>query len=91
MSYLHRAFFVAVTGLTSLAPAAFAETAAVRYDPVARAIALDLTPEAVDAAFDSALNAAESCDVIAVAMQIVGCMPNDFAASSPPVLRPAES
>ena len=91
MLNLRRVFFVATAGFISLAPAAFAETAAVPYDPVARAIALGLTPEIVNAAFDSAMNAAESCDAAALEMQAMGCETNDFAATLTVALPAAES
>jgi hypothetical protein len=42
------------------------------YDPVARAIALGLTPEAMDAALDRALTEAEHCSVVA-GSKTLGC------------------
>lgn len=91
MPHLRKALVIAAVGFTSLASATFAETAAAPYDPVAHALALGLTPEAVDAAFDRALSAAESCDTVAIEMQILGCTPRDFAAIERPALPPLES
>ena len=88
---LHPALFAALAlGVSGVLTSASADVAA-PYDPVARAIALGLTPEAVDAAFDSALAAAESCDSVAVAMQTMSCTPHDVATLNLPVLLPLGS
>jgi len=86
-----RTALVAVTlmGLTGFASAAEINTGG--YDPVARAIALGLTPEAVDAAFDRAIAAAEQCDAAALALQSIGCSAPDVANIDSPALPPLES
>lgn len=91
MKTLRPALFAAIAlGLSGLLTSASAEVTA-PYDPIARAIALGLTPEAVDAAFDSALAAAESCDAVAIAMQTMSCTPRDVATLELPALPPLES
>jgi hypothetical protein len=70
-------FALALVGMASITTVASAEPAA--YDPVARAIALGLTAEIYDAAFDRALAAAEQCDAGAVALQTMACAPRQYA------------
>jgi hypothetical protein len=85
------------TTLLTVALAAFAglaaqaETVQPAYDPVARAIALGLTPESYDARFDRALAAAESCDAVAQALQTLGCGGSDVATLDTPSLPPLAS
>lgn len=86
MKTLRFALFTALAlALSGLVTTASAEDVA-PYDPVARAIALGLTPEAVDAAFDRAFAAAEGCDAVAMALQTMSCTPRDVATLEQPLV-----
>lgn len=90
MKHLHTALTV-VALVTGTSLTASADTLGEPYDPVARAIALGLTPEAADAAFDRALASAERCDALAVAMQTMSCASRDVATVDLPATPPLES
>lgn len=83
MSYLSN-MLVAASAVFCLCGAvpAFAETLETPYDPVAHAIALGLTPEGVDAAFDAGLGEAETCDTAGQKIAALGCMPQNYAESA---------
>lgn len=90
MKHLHTSLIAAAL-VAGTSFAASADTLATPYDPVARAIALGLTPEKADAAFDRALAAAERCDAVAQAMQTIGCATRDVATLDLPAVPPLES